>query len=109
MLVRCAARDEGWYMAELSRIKGELMLAGDARNAEANAEKLFVQSLDEARGQGALFWELRTTTSLARLWQKNGRRAEAGVLLRPIHARLTEGYATADARAAQALLEELPT
>jgi predicted ATPase/DNA-binding winged helix-turn-helix (wHTH) protein len=104
MLARCAARDEGWYTAELSRIKGELMLAG---GAVANAEKLFVQSLDEAHGQGALFWELRTATSLARLWQNNGRRAEAGALLRPIHARLTEGHATADARAAQAMLEEL--
>jgi predicted ATPase/DNA-binding winged helix-turn-helix (wHTH) protein len=107
MLARCAARDERWYVAELLRIKGELMAARGDPTEAADIEKLFLKSLDEARGQGAFFWELRTATSLARLWRKNGRLAEAGALLRPIHARLTEGHATADPRAAQALLEEL--
>jgi predicted ATPase/DNA-binding winged helix-turn-helix (wHTH) protein len=108
MVARCAARDERWYMAELMRIKGELMLMGDDPTETPTIEKLFLESLDEARGQGALFWELRTAISLARLWQNNGRSTEASALLRPIHARLTEGHATADPRAAQALLEELP-
>jgi ATP/maltotriose-dependent transcriptional regulator MalT len=108
MLARCAAREERWYVAELLRIKGELMLArGDPAEA-ADIEKLFFQSLNEARGQGALSWELRTATSLARLWQEDGRRADAGALLRPVHARLTEGLATADRRAAEALLQGLP-
>ena len=107
MLTRCAARDERWYMAELLRIKGELMVAGGDPTEAAGIERLFLESLDVARGQGALFWELRTATSLARLWRNNGRLAEAGALLRPIHARLIEGHATADPQAARALLEEL--
>jgi predicted ATPase len=108
MLARCEAREERWYVAELLRIKGELMLARGVPTEAADIEKLFLQSLDEARGQGALAWELRTATSLARLWQQNGRRAEAGALLRGVHGRLSEGLATADPRAAQALLEGLP-
>lgn len=108
MLVRCDARGERWYMAELLRIKGELMVAGGDPTEAASIERLFLESLDEARGQGALFWELRTAISLATLWRNNGRLTEAGSLLEPIHARLTEGHATADPQAAQALLEELP-
>ena len=108
MLTRCAARDERWYMAELLRIKGELMLlAGDPSEA-SDIETLFLESLDVARAQGALFWELRAAISLARLWRDTGRAADAGALLRPILARLTEGHATADPRAARALLTELP-
>jgi predicted ATPase len=108
MLARCAVRVERWYVAELLRIKGELMAAGGGVAEAADIEKLFLKSLDEARGQGAFFWELRTATSLARLWRKNGRLAEAGALLRPVYTRLTEGHATADPRAARALLDELP-
>jgi predicted ATPase/DNA-binding winged helix-turn-helix (wHTH) protein len=107
MLAHCAARDERWYMAELLRIKGELIVAGGDPTEAASIETLFLESLDEAHGQGALFWELRTGISLATLWRNNGRLAEAGSLLRPIHERLTEGHATADPRAAQALLLEL--
>jgi predicted ATPase/DNA-binding winged helix-turn-helix (wHTH) protein len=108
MLARCAARDERWYVPELSRIKGELMrMAGDATDVAA-IETLFLQSLEEARQQGAVAWELRTATSLALLQRDLGRATEAAALLRPIHARLTEGVTTADARAAQALLDELP-
>jgi predicted ATPase len=108
MLARCAAREERWYMAELLRIKGELMLAERERTAVADIEPLFLRALEEARQQGALSWELRTATSLARLWRELGRDTGAAALLRPIHARLTEGFTTADARAAQAMLEELP-
>jgi predicted ATPase len=107
MLARSAAREEGWYVAELLRIKGELMLARGGAAEAADIETLFVQSLDEARGQGALAWELRTATSLARLWQESGRHVEAGALLRPVLARLTEGLTTADARAAEDLLKGL--
>jgi predicted ATPase len=108
MLARCAARDEGWYVAELLRIKGELLFARDGPGPAADIEKVFLASLDEARRQGALAWELRTATSLARLWQASGRLPEAGALLRPVYARLTEGFATADAGAARDLLEQLP-
>jgi hypothetical protein len=106
MLARCAARDERWYVPELLRIKGELLrMAGDD---VAAIEALFLQSLDEARQQGAVAWELRSATSLALLQRDLGRATEAAALLRPMHARLTEGFTTADARAAQALLNELP-
>jgi predicted ATPase len=60
--------------------------------------------MDLARRQGALSWELRTATSLGRLWQEQGRVASARELLRSVRTRFTEGFATADLRAADALL-----
>jgi hypothetical protein len=84
-----------------------MRMAGDATDVAA-IETLFLQSLEEARQQGAVAWELRTATSLALLQRDLGRATEAAALLRPTHARLTEGVTTADARAAQALLDELP-
>ena len=108
MLARCEARDEGWYVAELLRIKGELMLERSGQGALADAEALFLRSLDEARRQGALSWELRTAMNLARLWSERRRRADAGALLRSVYASFTEGFATDDLRAAKELLEELP-
>jgi predicted ATPase len=108
MLARCVARDERWYVPELSRIKAELMHAmGGAANVAA-IETLMLQSLEEAGQQGALSWELRTVTGLALLWRDQGRAAEAAALLRPVYARLTEGFTTADARAAHSVLETLP-
>jgi predicted ATPase len=106
-LSRCERRDEGWYIAELLRIKGQLFLVRPNRGAAAQAEKLFLSSLDRAGQQGALSWELRTATSLARLWKERRRLTEARSLLMPIYARFTEGFATADLRSAKTLLEEL--
>ena len=108
MLARCEARDERWYMAELQRIKAELILAQRDQDTFGNVEALFLSSLDEARRQDALSWELRTALSLARFWKERQRSAEAGMLLRPIYSRFTEGFETADLRMAKALLEELP-
>ena len=62
----------------------------------ADVEALFLRSLDEARQQGALSWELRTAMNLARLWTERRRRADAGALLRPVYASFTEGFATDD-------------
>src|SRR5262249_43692958 len=59
---RCKARDEGWYLPELLRSKGELLLKASL----PGAEECFREGLDTARQQGALFWELRTAMSLAR-------------------------------------------
>jgi predicted ATPase len=73
----------------------------------ADVEALFIGSLEEARRQGALSWELRAATSLARLWLERGRRADAGALLAPLYARFTEGFATADVQAAGSLLDAL--
>ena len=66
------------------------------------------KALEEAHQQGAGAWELRTATSLARLWRNLGRATEASTLLRPILARLTEGFTTVDAQAARSLLAILP-
>ena len=71
------------------------------------AEDHFLQGLDLARRQGARSWELRCATSLARLWRDQARSKEARELLTPVYDRFTEGFATADLRAAKALLEEL--
>jgi predicted ATPase len=106
-LVRCETRDEGWYLAELLRIKGELILKGDGSEAAAKAEEEFLSALDLARRQGALSWELRAATSLARLLSDQSRSADATALLQPIYDRVTEGFATADLRAAKALLDDL--
>jgi len=64
-------------------------------------------SLDWAGEQQAKSWELRTSTSLARLWQQQGKRKEAHDLLAPVYSWFTEGFDTKDLKDAKALLEEL--
>ena len=105
-LARCEARDEGWYIAELLRIRGELILLEGAADAAAVAEQHFRRALDVAQRQDALFWELRTATSLARLWLDRHRAAEARALLGPVYDRFTEGFGTVDLRLAKNLLEQ---
>ena len=65
------------------------------------------RSLKIARGQEAKTFELRAATSLARLWQRQGKRAAARALLAPLYAWFTEGFATRDLRDAKALLDAL--
>jgi predicted ATPase len=64
-------------------------------------------AIDVARAQSAKFWELRATTSLARLLAKQGRRDEALAMLAEIYAWFTEGFDTADLKDAKALLDGL--
>jgi len=97
-----------WAMPELLRVKGELLLLQRSPETTAAAEDLLRQALDLAREQGALSWELRVATSLARLWYKQNRSAEASALLQPIYDRFTEGFDTEDLKAAKALLDALP-
>ena len=92
--------------AGLYYLKGELLLATDPANA-AEAEALFCRALDIARAQEAKSFELRSATSLARLWQRQGKRAEAHALLAPVYAWFTEGFDTRDLVEAKALLDEL--
>jgi predicted ATPase len=99
--------EERWLFAEFLRVKGELILLQATQGAAAAAEDHFRQALDWARRQGALSWELRAATSLARLWRDQGRPAEAMALLQPVYDRFTEGFDTADLQAAKALLEAL--
>ena len=106
-LSRCKARDESWYLPELLRIKGELILLENATAAPAVAEKHFRDALDWAHRQGALSWELRTATSLAGLLTDRHRTTEARELLGPVCDRFTEGFATADLQMAKNLLQQL--
>jgi predicted ATPase/DNA-binding winged helix-turn-helix (wHTH) protein len=106
-ITRCEARDEGWYLAELFRIRGELILLQGAADAAAAAEQHFRRALDRARCQDAHFWELRAAMSLAKLWHDRGRAAEARDQLGSVYGRFTEGFDTADLKAAKALLDAL--
>jgi predicted ATPase len=98
----------GWeervHYAEILRLKGWILsLKGDHEGAERN----FLTSLDWARRQRAKMWELRTSTSLARLWQSVGKRQEAYDLLAPVYDWFTEGFDTKDLQDAKALLAQL--
>ena len=92
--------------AEAHRVKGELLLAQDASNA-AQAEQCFRDSIEIARRQKAKSWELRATTSLARLLDRQGKRDEARALLAEIYNWFTEGFDAADLKDAKALLDEI--
>jgi predicted ATPase len=106
-LSRCERNGERWYIADLLRIKGELILRSNDPQAFLKAETEFSSSLDWARLQGALSWELRAATSLARLLRDRDRIGEARDLLVPIYGRFTEGFGTADLQAAKRLIDAL--
>jgi tetratricopeptide (TPR) repeat protein len=99
--------EERWAFADLLRVKGELLLLQGAQNAAVVAEDHFRQALDWARRQGALSWELRAATSLARLLRDQGRSADALALLQPVYDRFTEGFDTTNLKTAKALLDTL--
>ena len=88
-------------------MKGEILLREGASDTIAAAEAQFLQSLDWARRQEVLSWELRTATSLARLWRSQGRLGDARDLLASVYGRFTEGFGTTDLRVAKQLLNEL--
>ena len=103
-----AATGESWYEAELHRLTGELLLA-QSRDQHAAAHACFQQALAVARRQQARSLELRAAMSLARLEQQQGKRHEAHQCLAEVYGWFTEGFDTADLRAAKALLEALGT
>jgi predicted ATPase len=105
-LERCESTGERWCAAELLRIKGELLLSTGAPDRSA-AEDCFWRALEQARRQGALGWELRAATSLARLLHDHDGSSDAKVMLQTVYDRFTEGFATADLRAARAILDEI--
>jgi predicted ATPase len=108
-IARSEHTEERWVMAEFVRVKGELLLLRGAPGAATAAEDHFRQALDWARQQGALSWELRAATSLARWLRDRGRSAEAVDALRPVYDRFAEGFDTADLVAAMGLLRDLRT
>jgi predicted ATPase len=114
---------ERFYEAELYRLKGELMLAQSGvrspvsevtyspesrvHSPKSEAEECFLRAIDIAQKQQAKSLELRATTSLAWLWQQQGRRKEGHQMLSEVYGWFTEGFDTADLKDAQALLDEL--
>jgi predicted ATPase len=105
-LERTEISGEGYYEAELHRLKGELLLAQSAADKQ-QAEACFQGALQVARNQSAKSLELRAAMSLSRLWYGQGKKTEARQLLGDIYGWFTEGFDTADLKAAKALLEEL--
>jgi predicted ATPase len=93
---------EHWYEAELHRLKGEL-----SPDPQAEAEASFRRALEIARRQQAKSLELRVATSLARLWQEQGKKAKAWRLLSKIYGWFTEGFDRKDLQEAKAMLDRL--
>ena len=101
---------ERYYEAEIYRLKGELTLQANTQSPDSQiteAETCFQQALKIARQQEAKSWELRAATSLARLWQSQGKITEAHDLLIPVYDWFTEGFDTKDLQEAKTLLGEL--
>jgi predicted ATPase len=97
---------ERWYESEYYRLKGELLLQHSSDNA-TEAESCFSQAISIAQSQQAKSWELRAATSLARLWQSQGKHEEARQVLGDVYGWFTEGFDTLDLRESKALLDEL--
>jgi predicted ATPase len=112
-LALAEAKGERWREAELHRLKGELRLQqrdethGESSVLTEEAEAHFHEALAIACRQQAMSLELSAAMSLSRLWQQQGKRAEARELLAPIYGWFTEGFDTADLQEAKALLDAL--
>jgi predicted ATPase len=99
-------QEERWWEAEVYRLRGVLLLRQPG-TPQAEAETWLQRALDVAHRQEAKSLELRAAMSLSRLWQQQGKRAEAYERLAPLYAWFTEGFDTADLQEARALLEAL--
>jgi serine/threonine protein kinase/predicted ATPase len=101
---------EGYYEAELYRIKGELALKKSGvqdKTKQDEAERCFRQAIDISRSQKAKSWELRAVMSLSRLLRKQDKKPEARQMLAEVYGWFTEGFDTPDLKEAKALLKEL--
>ena len=100
---------ERWWEVEVHRLTGELLLAQEegTRQQWVEAEAYFRHALEVAYHQQAKSLELRVAMSMSRLWQQQGKRAEAYALLAPIYGWFTEWSGTADLQEAKVLLEAL--
>src|SRR5262249_53384216 len=111
-LVRAHSSREGWWKVELYRLKGELLRQkakskGQKAKLEPEAGECFRQAIGVARRQSAKSLELRAVMSLSRLWQRQGKKAEARQMLAEVYGWFTEGFDTKDLQEAKVLLEEL--
>ncbi len=100
--------DDGmtYWDAEIHRLRGELLLSRSAENCSA-AESSYNQAIAVARRQRAKSLELRAATSLASLWQRQRKHAEARELLEPVYDWFTEGFDTLDLTEAKMFLNAL--
>jgi predicted ATPase/DNA-binding winged helix-turn-helix (wHTH) protein len=104
-LARAEESGADWCMPELLRIKGDILAVRDPM--DRSARQCLQRAITLAQSQGALAWELRAATSLARLEQKLGRPDVARQVLAPVYDRFSEGFGTLDLRQASHLLEAL--
>ncbi|MCF4997434.1 AAA family ATPase [Pseudomonas syringae] len=100
---RATSGAAGWSTAEILRARAQNLSTDNPKEAES----VLLKALTIAQAQGALAWELRSATSLAQLWQREGRCREALELLTPVYQRFTEGYATPDLRKVRLLIDTL--
>lgn len=105
---------EGFWDAEMHRLRGELLLriaatktGAAGEESTALPEESFLKAIEIARRQVAKSLELRAVMSLSRLWKRQGKKDEARQMLAAIYTWFTEGHDTPDLREAKALLEEL--
>ena len=99
--------DARWNTPEFLRVDALLLLWHDVPGAATAAETKLRRAMAIARGQGALSWELRAATSLARILRNRGHLVDAVEILQPVYDRFTEGFSTADLQAAKTLLGDL--
>jgi len=92
------------FASEIERVRGELLLS---RRQRDEAERCFRQAIAIARDRSERSLDLRAATSLARLLGQDGRREEARRTLGEVYGWFTEGFDTADLKAARALLDHL--
>jgi class 3 adenylate cyclase/tetratricopeptide (TPR) repeat protein len=97
---------EEFYAAELSRLRGDLLVGGSPEN-DAEAERCFEQALAISRAQAAKLFELRAALSLGRLWQRQGKKAEARRLVTEVYDWFSEGHDTPHLVEAKRLIQAL--
>jgi predicted ATPase/DNA-binding winged helix-turn-helix (wHTH) protein len=107
VLARARANHAIWIAPEVLRASAHRLVTGTKNFASTSAEATLLRSLELARSQGAKGWELRSATSLALLYKRRHRRAEAYNVLEDVLNRFTQGYDTKDVKTAVQLLSEL--
>lgn len=105
-LVHVEAAKEIFFLPSLLRARGDIQRRLPQPDL-AEAENSLLRSIDCARNQFALGWELKGAISLARLWSESGRRQEARTLIEGIYQQFTEGFGNRDLVEARDLLNEL--
>jgi predicted ATPase len=102
----CEETGERWAVAEVLRTKAAI-LQSTGRATDQEIEAILLKSLEIARHQQALSWQLRTSCDLARLWHRQGRNKKALKFLQSVYDQFTEGFDTADLQDARTLLHNL--